>query len=84
MAFADQLAKIDTEGVEPMAHIAGLQNVWREDTIKTSVDRDLLLEKAIFQLIPMIQLWCATGLRPLISCRHVLKASIPLQPLRKL
>ncbi len=31
VAFADQLAKIDTEGVEPMAHIGGLQNVWRED-----------------------------------------------------
>ena len=46
LAFADQLAKIDTEGVEPMAHIGGLQNVWREDTVRPSVNRDLLLENA--------------------------------------
>ena len=26
VAFADQLAKIDTDGIEPMAHIGGLQN----------------------------------------------------------
>ena len=46
VAFADQLAKIDTTGVEPMAHIGGLQNVWREDTVRPSVNRDLLLENA--------------------------------------
>ena len=46
VAFADQLEKIDTTGVEPMAHIGGLQNVWREDTVRPSVNRDLLLENA--------------------------------------
>ena len=29
-----------------MAHIGGLQNVWREDTVRPSVNRDLLLENA--------------------------------------
>ncbi len=44
--FFGQLEKIDTTGVAPMAHIAALENVWREDTIRPSADRDTLLENA--------------------------------------
>ena len=44
--FAGQLEKIDTTGVEPMAHIAPLQNVWREDVVTGVNDRDTLLENA--------------------------------------
>lgn len=32
--FAGQLQKLDTEGVTPMAHIADLQNVFREDAVR--------------------------------------------------
>ena len=44
--FAGQLQKLDTTDVTPMAHIADLQNVWREDTARPSYDRDLLLDNA--------------------------------------
>ena len=44
--FADLLGRLDTEGVEPMAHIANLQNVFREDAVQASYDRDLLLDNA--------------------------------------
>ena len=44
--YIDRLNELDTTGVEPMAHIGGLQNVWREDTVRPSVNRDLLLENA--------------------------------------
>lgn len=44
--FADLLNQINTDNVAPMAHIAALQNVWREDVVRTSYDRDLLLENA--------------------------------------
>ena len=44
--FANQLEKIRTEGVAPMAHIAPLENVWREDIVTGVNDRDTLLENA--------------------------------------
>ena len=46
ITFANQLEKIDTTGVAPMAHIANMQNVFREDIPIPSPDRDLLLENA--------------------------------------
>ena len=46
IGFADQLAKIDTTGVEPLAHIAPLSNVMREDVTSPSADRDELLAGA--------------------------------------
>ena len=44
--FANQLEKIDTTGIEPMAHIAPLENVWRADVVTNTNQRDLLLENA--------------------------------------
>lgn len=44
--FANQLEKIDTAGIKPMAHIAPMQNVWRSDIITNTDQRDLLLENA--------------------------------------
>lgn len=44
--FANQLEKIRTEGVAPMAHIAPRENVWREDIVTGVNDRDTLLENA--------------------------------------
>jgi aspartyl-tRNA(Asn)/glutamyl-tRNA(Gln) amidotransferase subunit C len=54
--FSDQLGKIldyigllnevDTSGVEPMAHAADVQNVFREDLPKPSLDRQAALQNA--------------------------------------
>ncbi len=44
--FADTLSKIDTEGVEPAAHAIPVQNVFREDTVQDSYNRDEILKNA--------------------------------------
>ena len=44
--FANQLEKIDTTGIAPMAHIAPMENVWRADVVTNTNQRDLLLENA--------------------------------------
>ncbi len=46
VAFADQLQAIDTEGVEPTAHVLPVRNVFREDEVRESTGRDLLLANA--------------------------------------
>ena len=44
IAFADQLSALDTEGVEPTAHVLPMKNVFREDVVVPSFDRDSLLQ----------------------------------------
>ena len=46
IAFADQLAAIDTVGVPPAAHILPMQNVLRKDEVLPSMPREQLLENA--------------------------------------
>ena len=46
VAFADQLQAIDTEGIEPTAHVLPLRNVFREDEVRESTGRDVLLANA--------------------------------------
>lgn len=46
IAFADKLGDLDTDGVEPSAHAVSVQNVFREDVVQPSFDRDKLLENA--------------------------------------
>lgn len=41
-----KLNRLDTSQVEPMAHVLPLQNVFREDVIQESMDRDLVLQNA--------------------------------------
>jgi len=36
LEYVDQLAEVDTEGVEPTSNITGLSNVMREDKIEES------------------------------------------------
>lgn len=44
LTFFRQLQELDTEGVPPTAHIAPLENVWREDIpAQNRLDRELLL-----------------------------------------
>ncbi|MFA5527303.1 MAG: aspartate--tRNA ligase [Peptostreptococcales bacterium] len=44
--FADRLNDLDTKGIEPTAHVMPIQNVFREDILEASFDRDVLLSNA--------------------------------------
>ncbi len=44
--FADKLAELDTENVEPIAHALPVNNVFRKDEIVPSYNREALLENA--------------------------------------
>lgn len=46
VAFANRLKDLDTEGVEPMAHVALIKNVLRADTPGSSLEREPLLANA--------------------------------------
>jgi aspartyl-tRNA(Asn)/glutamyl-tRNA(Gln) amidotransferase subunit C len=46
ISYADALGNLDAEGVAPTAHAFPMQNAFREDEIRPSYDRDLLLENA--------------------------------------
>ncbi len=44
--FANNINKLNTDGVEPTNHILKVQNVFREDEIKESYSRDEILKNA--------------------------------------
>ncbi|MBP2649906.1 MAG: gatC [Firmicutes bacterium] len=44
--YVDMLSKVDTEGVEPTAHVLNLKNVMRTDEVKPSLSRDQALSNA--------------------------------------
>ena len=44
--FADQLNELSTDGTEPSAHAIPVQNVFREDELSGSFDREALLQNA--------------------------------------
>lgn len=45
--YIDQLAELDTTGVEPTYQVTGLENIWRDDVIDVSlVGREQLLALA--------------------------------------
>ncbi len=46
LTYAEVLNKVDTEGVEPTAHVLSLQNVFREDVVCPSLDRKAALQNA--------------------------------------
>ncbi|MCI9415088.1 MAG: aspartate--tRNA ligase [Clostridiales bacterium] len=46
LAFADQIARLDTEGIPPTAHVLPVSNVLREDVPQKSYPRDNLLDAA--------------------------------------
>ncbi len=43
VGFVEQLQDVDIKSVEPTDQVTGLVDVWREDTVKPSMDRELLL-----------------------------------------
>ena len=44
--FAQLMEAADTEGEEPLTHILAAENVWREDLVEPSLDREALLANA--------------------------------------
>jgi len=42
----DKLNYIDTSNIEPLEHIVTFVNVFREDKVKASMDRDIILSNA--------------------------------------
>lgn len=46
LEFMEQLNELDTEGVEPMAHVLPLVNVMRDDEVKPGLETDTALAGA--------------------------------------
>ena len=46
IGYVDQLSELDTDGVEPMSHAFPVVNVFREDEVKPSMERELILKYA--------------------------------------
>jgi aspartyl-tRNA(Asn)/glutamyl-tRNA(Gln) amidotransferase subunit C len=46
VGYVDQLAEVNTGGVEPMAHAIELENVFRDDQVSASLPRDEALANA--------------------------------------
>jgi aspartyl-tRNA(Asn)/glutamyl-tRNA(Gln) amidotransferase subunit C len=46
VGYVDQLAEVDTEGVEPMAHAIELSNVFKDDRVAPSLPQDEALANA--------------------------------------
>ena len=46
IGYIEQLGELDTSGVEPTYQVTGLENVWREDEVKSGISRAELLELA--------------------------------------
>ncbi len=44
--YIDKLNELDTDGVEPMSHVFPVNNVFREDTVTNSDNRDDMLANA--------------------------------------
>jgi aspartyl-tRNA(Asn)/glutamyl-tRNA(Gln) amidotransferase subunit C len=46
VGYVDQLAQVNTDGVEPMAHAVELSNVFAEDEVQASLPREAALANA--------------------------------------
>jgi len=46
LGYVEKLSALDTEGVEPMMHAIPLTNVFRQDEVGPSLDRDEVLARA--------------------------------------
>lgn len=44
--FADEINSLDINNVDPTAHVIPINNVFRKDEVKESMDRDELLSNA--------------------------------------
>jgi len=46
LAYVEKLQELDTEGVEPLAHVIPVFNVFREDAVAGGLDREAALSNA--------------------------------------
>jgi aspartyl-tRNA(Asn)/glutamyl-tRNA(Gln) amidotransferase subunit C len=46
IGYFDKLNELDTTGIKPMEHVIPLRNVFREDEVKKSYDREKILANA--------------------------------------
>ena len=46
LAYVEKLQELDTTGVEPLAHVIPLCNVFREDVVAPGLDREAALANA--------------------------------------
>ena len=46
VGYVDQLAEVNTDGVEPMAHAVEVANVFRDDVVTASLPREEALANA--------------------------------------
>ena len=46
LAYIDVLNQVDTEGVEPLAHVLDMKNVMRPDVVQPSLPREAALQNA--------------------------------------
>ncbi|MCA9235041.1 MAG: Asp-tRNA(Asn)/Glu-tRNA(Gln) amidotransferase subunit GatC [Planctomycetales bacterium] len=46
VGYVDQLAEVDTDGVEPMAHAVEVANVFADDEVRPSLPREAALANA--------------------------------------
>jgi aspartyl-tRNA(Asn)/glutamyl-tRNA(Gln) amidotransferase subunit C len=46
VAYVEQLSELDTEHVQPMAHAVELHNVFADDQVRPSLDRERALANA--------------------------------------
>ena len=44
--YIDKLGELDTTGVEPMSHVSPVHNVFREDVVTNTDDRENILKNA--------------------------------------
>jgi len=44
--YVEQLSELDTDNVEPMAHAVELRNVFADDTVRDSFDRERIMANA--------------------------------------
>lgn len=59
LTYVEKLKELDTSGVEPTAHAIPLRNVFREDKVRPSLDREAVLANApareeVFFKVPQI------------------------------
>ena len=61
LGHAEKLNELDTEDVEPMAHVLPVKNVFREDEVRESLDREEALanapqkEKGMFKVPQIVE-----------------------------
>lgn len=47
LKYMEVLNRLDTENVQPLTHVSGVENVFREDVASESFGRDKILQNAI-------------------------------------